>query len=166
MPFKRVPRLASFNYTGCYRYFLTICAAGRARLFVTDEAVSLVLLELSRTSADEHFAVTAYCFMPDHVHVLIEGTREDADFQRLVRVFKQRSSYHWKRRMTGDLWQRSYFEHVLRDDEDTFHVARYILDNPVRAGLAKRPEEYPFVGSLTLDVVDLMYSVQIDQRPT
>jgi len=68
--------------------------------------------------------------------------------------------------MKGDLWQRSYFEHVLRDDEDPFQVARYILDNPVRAGLVQSPENYPFLGSLTMSVRDLLYSIQIDQRPT
>jgi hypothetical protein len=68
--------------------------------------------------------------------------------------------------MNGELWQRSYFEHVMRDDEDTFQVARYILDNPVRAGIVRNPEDYPFLGSLTMNVRDLLYSIQIDQRPT
>jgi putative transposase len=104
--------------------------------------------------------------MPDHLHALVEGMRDDCDLRRLARVFKQRSSFQWKRRMKGDLWQRSYFEHVLRDDEDTFQVAQYILDNPVRAGLVKSPENYPFLGSLTMSVRNLLYSVQIDQRPT
>jgi putative transposase len=92
--------------------------------------------------------------------------RDDCDLRRLARVFKQRSSFQWKRRMKGELWQRSYFEHVLRDDEDTFQVAQYILDNPVRAGLVESPENYPFLGSLTMSVRNLLYSVQIDQRPT
>jgi len=166
VPFKRVPRLTAFDYCGLYRYFLTICTADRAPLFVREDAVSLVLLELSRTADAEHFAVIAYCFMPDHLHVLVEGLRADCDLRRLARVFKQRSSFQWKRRVEGDLWQRSYFEHVLRDDEDTFQVARYLLDNPVRAGTVKNPEDYPFLGSLTMNVRDLLYSVQIDQRPT
>jgi putative transposase len=166
VPFKRVPRLTAFDYCGLYRYFLTICTAERAPLFVREDAVSLVLLELSRTCDVEHFAVIAYCFMPDHLHALVEGMRDDCDLRRLARVFKQRSSFQWKRRMKGELWQRSYFEHVLRDDEDTFQVAQYILDNPVRAGLVKSPENYPFLGSLTMSVRNLLYSVQIDQRPT
>jgi putative transposase len=166
MPFKRVPRLTAFDYSGLYRYSLTICTAGRATLFVTDEAISLVLLELSRTSDAEQFAVIAYCFMPDHLPALVEGTRDDCDFRRLARVFKQQSSFQWKQRMRGELWQRSYFDHVLRDDEDVFAVARYILNNPVRAGLVKSPEVYPFLGSLTMNVRDLWYSVQIDHRPT
>jgi REP-associated tyrosine transposase len=166
MPFKPVPRLKSFDYVGFYRYFLTICAHGRAQVFVAEDAVTDVLSQLSRTADAEHFSVIAYCFMQDHVHVLTEGMRQDADFRRFVRIFKQRSSFHWKRRTGAELWQRSYFEHVLRDDEDSFGVARYILANPVRAGIVTSPEDYPFVGSLTMTVRDLLYSIQMDPRPT
>jgi hypothetical protein len=44
-------------------------------------------------------------------------------------------------------WQKGYYEHVLRDDEDSKEVAFYIIANPVRAGLARSPDEYPFSGS-------------------
>ena len=166
MPFKPVPRLKCFDYAGFNRYFLTICVRHRAREFVDAAAVSLALSQLSHTADAERFSVIAYCFMPDHLHALVEGLRPDADFRRFVRVFKQRSSFHWKRRTSSELWQRGYFEHVLRDDEDSFDVAKYILDNPVRAGLVATPQEYPFVGSPTMTVLDLMYSIQINHRPT
>ena len=166
MPFKPVPRLKTFDYSGFNRYFLTICSRGRARVFLDHDAVSLILLQLARTADVEHVAVLAYCFMPDHLHALVEGTRMDSDFQRFVRVFKQRSSFAWKDRTGATLWQRSYFEHVLREDEDAFAVARYVLENPVRAGLVTNPEDYPFVGSLTMAVRDLLDSIQIGHRPT
>ena len=85
-------------------------------------------LQLSRTADDQRFAVIAYCFMPDHVHLWVEGIHPAADFREFVRIFKQRSSFAWKQRNGTALWQRRYFEHVLRDDEDTIGVAKYILD--------------------------------------
>src|SRR5687768_16784255 len=97
--------------------------------------------------------------MPDHLHLLVEARLADASLKEFVRVFKQRSAFHWKRRFGGTLWQRSYFEHVLRRDEATIHVARYVIDNPVRAGLVSRIDEYPYVGSMTMSVRDLLYSV-------
>jgi REP element-mobilizing transposase RayT len=97
--------------------------------------------------------------MPDHLHVLVEGTTPAACLLDFMRVFKQRSSFHWRQTYGRELWQRSYFEHVLRDDEDTFAVGRYVLENPVRAGMVKSPLEYPFLGSFTMDVRDLLYSV-------
>jgi len=130
-------------------------------VFVDDQPVSLVVAHLSRTADDHGFSVIAYCLMPDHIHALIEGRHPAADFREFVRIFKQRSSFEWKRERGKPLWQRSYFEHVLRDDEDTIGVAKYILENPVRAGLVERPEDYPYLGSLTVSVRELLYSVQI-----
>jgi putative transposase len=161
MPYKLSPRLKTFDYLGFYRYFLTICTDDRVPIFIDDRSVDLVLMHLSRTADDQRFSVMAYCFMPDHVHLLVEGIHPAADFREFVRIFKQRSSFAWKQ-MTGTaLWQRSYFEHVLRDDEDTIGVAKYILENPVRGNLVERPEDYPFLGSMTMEVRHLLYSVQI-----
>jgi putative transposase len=161
MPYKLSPRLRVFDYLGFYRYFLTICTSGRNRLVVDDEAAEIVLTQLSRTADDHGFDVIAYCFMPDHVHLLVEGRHTAADFREFVRIFKQRSSYEWKRKRGTVLWQRNYFEHVLRDEEDTVGVAKYILENPVRGNLVQRPQDYRYLGSLTMDVRDLLYSVQI-----
>ena len=166
MPFKLAPRLNSFDYTGFNRYFLTICTLDRHRAFVEPDAAADVALQLSHTSEGECFSVPAYCLMPDHFHALLEGNRADANLPRFVKLFKQRSSFHSKCRTGIVLWQRGYFEHVLRAEEDSVDVARYILNNPVRAGLVARPEEYPFLGSLTVTVRDLLYSVQIDHRRT
>jgi len=118
-----------------------------------------VTAQLVHVADVERFFVIAYCFMPDHLHALVKGTDRASDFRRFVRLFKQRSAFHWKRRYGQILWQRSYFEHVLRDDEAMLGVARYILDNPVRAGLVNRPEQYPYLGSLTMTVPELLYSV-------
>jgi putative transposase len=163
---RRPPRLSSEQYVGLQRIFFTMCTFGRLPLFIAAGIVDPVREQLLHDAVADRVEIIAYCFMPDHLHVLVEALRADCDLRRLARVFKQRSSFQWKRRAEGDLWQRSYFEHVLRDDEDTFQVARYILDNPVRAGMVKNPEDYPFLGSLTMNVRDLLYSVQIDQRPT
>jgi putative transposase len=159
---KRVPRLPGFDYTGGYRYFLTICTQRRVPVFTTRQAVDVVLAQLLRSAHDERIAVIAYCFMPDHVHLLVEGTDPASRLTEFVRVFKQRSSFHWKRIFGAELWQRSYFEHVLRTDESSIDIARYILANPLRAGMVESVEDYPFLGSLTMSVPELLYSVAKD----
>jgi putative transposase len=151
MPFKRSPRLPSFDYAGFHRYSVTICVLDRCSVFRTHAAVDLVRTPLQITAAQNDFAIVAYCFMPDHLHLLPEGTSDAADFLHFMRMFKQRSSFRWKQRHGRELWQRSYIERVLRDQEDSFRVARYILENPVRAGLVASPDEYPFSGSLVTD---------------
>jgi REP element-mobilizing transposase RayT len=156
------PRLAGFEYRGHYRYFVTICTRERRRLFVAPDVVDLLVLQLRHAAAMTEMAVPAYCVMPDHVHILAEGTTASADFREFVRLFKQTSSFAYARTHGAHLWQRGYFERVLRADEDSVHVTRYIMENPVRAGLVADALAYPFSGSLTLDREALVDSTDLD----
>lgn len=85
--------------------------------------------------------------MPDHLHLLLKG-EEKSDLVRMVKQFKQLTGYYFKRGAGKRLWQKSYYDHVLRKEEDVRGVIRYILENPVRKGLVSQPEEYLFCGSL------------------
>lgn len=69
---------------------------------------------------------------------------------------KQYSGYWYSRTFGGRVWQRYGFERVLRNDEATRAVAKYIIENPLRAGLAKRVEDYPFVGSAICSLRELV----------
>ena len=148
--------LKAFDYTGPYRYFLTFCTDSRQREFVTRERVDLVLLEIERSAAEEQFAIIAYCFMPDHLHLLIEGLAESSDCRRFIGRAKQFSGYHYAKAFGHRLWQRYSFERVLRDDEATLVVARYVFDNPLRAGLVRRVEDYPFAGSCVYSLAEIL----------
>jgi len=94
--------------------------------------------------------------MPDHFHALLTGEIEQADFLECVRRFKQLTSFHYKRLDKQELWQSGYYERILRDDEATEAVVRYILENPIRAGLTSRLGEYPFAGSEVYDLPALV----------
>jgi REP-associated tyrosine transposase len=139
--------LPTFNYRGLHRYSLTFCTDRRRRLFTRLAAVTLVLSQIVRAAAQEQFAILAYCFMPDHVHLLVEGLTDRSDGLRFIARAKQYSGFHYARIFGKRLWQRYGYEHVLRSDEVTLQVARYILENPIRAGIVRRVEDYPFVGS-------------------
>jgi hypothetical protein len=84
----------------------------------------------------------AACLMPDHLHWLL------ADAARMVRVVQRfKSITSGSARQRGDmgkLWQRSYWDHVVRREESLVQVARYIAANPVRAGLVAEVGDYPF----------------------
>jgi REP element-mobilizing transposase RayT len=64
--------LKTFDYVGLHQYFLTFCTHERHRLFEKAGAVSLVRTQIERAATALQFAVIAYCFMPDHVHLLVE----------------------------------------------------------------------------------------------
>ena len=154
-------RLATFDYRGPHQYFLTFCVDGRRHAFVQPAAVALVRSHFLRVAAEQEFAVIAYCFMPDHVHLLIEGLAPRSDARVFITQAKQRAGFHYRQTFGARLWQRYAYDHVLRRDEATFGVARYILENPVRAGLVERPADYPFSGSTLYSVEELCEAIQM-----
>jgi REP element-mobilizing transposase RayT len=85
--------------------------------------------------------------MPDHLHLVLAATGESSDFRYFMANWKQRAGYQHKQRTRTSLWQESYFDHVLRDDEELNRAVRYVLENPVRKGLVRAFDEYPFSGS-------------------
>ena len=103
--------------------------------------------------------------MPDHLHLLVEGTADDADCKRFVARAKQDSGFYYSKEHRATLWQRYGFEHVIRDDEITGLVAGYILENPIRKGIVARVEDYPFVGSMVYALADLLTSVVVRLKP-
>lgn len=158
----RPPRLDSFDYTGPYRYFLTICTHGRRPCFTDADTVDLVLAQFRLTAREEEFEILAYCFMSDHLHLLVSGASDRADLTQFVKIAKQRAGFSFRRARGEILWQEGYYDHVLRDEDDTAAVARYIIENPVRAGLVTEPAEYLFWGS---DVFTREQLLEFEERP-
>lgn len=152
--------LPDFSYVVAYRYALRFCTHERRKHFTSAAVVDLVRLQIRRFADDEAFAVRAYCFMPDHLHLLIEGLASTSNGKRFIARAKQYSGFCFTRAFRERLWQRYGFDRVLRDDEDSVVEARYILENPIRAGLAVTVREYPFMGSLTHTVPELLDDIR------
>lgn len=144
---RRPGRLPGVSYVGIQRYFLTFCTAERRKWFTDPGVVDHVRSQLSRSAVDHRFAIPAYCVMPDHVHLLAEGTSPGSDLRRFVSSFKQKSGFAFSSEHPARLWQDGYHDRILRDGETTLAVVRYILENPVRAGLVARFTDYPYSGS-------------------
>jgi putative transposase len=148
--------LRGFSYRGVHRYLLTFCAIERARVFERTDIVEDALQQIRITASRERSAILAYCFMPDHVHLLIEGLNDHADLKQFAKMAKQRSGASHALSASGRLWQEGYWETVLRKDEDARPVARYIFENPVRASLVMSARDYPHLGSDVWTVAEII----------
>ena len=157
---RKAPRLNTFGYRGAYRYFVTITAYMENHTFRDGDIVNICVAALSEVAGIHKFDVLCYCFMPEHLHVLLEG-QEESNLREFVRVFKQKSSYRYKLSKAERLWQRGYHDRVLRDDEATLSVARYILSNPVRRGLTSEPGAYAYSGSFVCPVEEILHAIQV-----
>jgi REP element-mobilizing transposase RayT len=134
---------------------VTIACFNRTPFF-RDPAIARAVIEaLKQRAGATGVRVHAYCLMPDHCHLLCSPS-EMSDLVSFIGGFKSLSRNQSNAvGANGPIWQRSFFDHMLRREEDLKTVVRYVLANPVRAKLVDDWREYPFCGSLTLDVSDL-----------
>lgn len=139
-----------------YCYSLTMRTHRRTRAFVSPWVVGRTLDHFLRCAARQRFAVLAYCFMPDHVHLLVEPLDAAADVAVFVNRAMQGSGYAHRRSCGQPLWQDGYRSRLLRSDVDTRRDARRLLENPVRAGLARDPRRYPHCGSAVWSIDELL----------
>ena len=147
MPHRRPVTLDPRLYVGPHRICLTMCTFERRVHFTDASIVDAVRCELLRTADDYRVEIVAYCFMPDHVHVLIEGIAADSDLLKFIRMFRQRSGRSFRKQFGRYLWQEGFFDRFVRSEEATSAVVAYIIANPLRAGLCTDLRQYPFVGS-------------------
>jgi REP element-mobilizing transposase RayT len=90
--------------------------------------------------------------MPDHIHLFVCGP-DDFELGRWVGMLKQCLEKQVVRdRNAEPLWQRRFFDHVLRSEESYAQKWNYVRDNPVRAGLVTNAEDWPYAGEIiTID---------------
>jgi putative transposase len=151
----RPPRLSGFDYRGLHRYFLTFCTYCRREHFRNSDVAAMVIRHFRRTARREGFVILAYCLMPDHAHLLVEGTTPQSDLRRFVKRTKQSSAQVYSRMHDDRLWDEGYHDRIVREDTDVREIARYIVWNPVRGRLAATPTQYPYLGSDLLSIEDL-----------
>jgi len=87
--------------------------------------------------------------MPDHFHALVEGVVPRSDLQLFVSNFKRATSREYSRESGAPLWQKKFYDHILRPEDSPDGVAWYIWMNPVRKELCTQPDRYPHSGSFT-----------------
>ena len=120
-------------------FFITICCKPRGfnQLCVPDVAAN-VFAAARFYSELRHWNISLLLLMPDHLHMLASFNTDEG----ITKVMR-----NWKRYVAaqyGIQWQRDFFDHRLRGDESSNDKARYILENPVRAGLVKQCEDWAY----------------------
>ncbi len=151
----RLPREA---YRGEVIAAFTLCLKDRYPGFQPRETVH-ILIEMLHRSCDEHRCIVLiYCFMPDHLHLILQGRSAEADLWRAVVQFKQRSGF-WLAQKQGCRWQKDFYDHVMRKDEDVKAQIKYVANNPVRKGLVAQWDEYSYTGAIGVDLREVLADV-------
>jgi len=125
-------------------YFVTTVTHKRVKLFNNFDLARIVIQTMKQLDSDKHVKSLSWVVMPDHLHWLIQlsDERNLPDVMKRMKASSARrlNQYLYNK---GQVWQRSYFDRCLRKEEDLKQVSRYIIANPLRAGLVNNIGDYP-----------------------
>ena len=136
-------------------YFITTCTRERKPILSSPQATDVLLREWQLAKARHGWLIGRYVIMPDHVHFFC--AEQTAGALRPLPQFMNK----WKEwtakgicadlKVTAPLWQRGFFDHLLRSEESYAEKWAYVRDNPVRAGLVNAWQAWPWQGFVDFD---------------
>jgi len=145
-------------------YSLSVIADFKRQYFLKHE-LNMEIIECLKNQKEKlKCRVSVYCLMPEHLHFLcrvepyahknyahkgLHYPDKEPSIIDFVNQFKGKSTtIAWKYGIKGSLWQKRWYDHILRKNEDVRKIGEYILNNPVRRGLVEHWHEYPYCGYL------------------
>ena len=137
-------------------YFFTVVTHKRRNLFLDGDLVALLDTAVARVQERHPFEIEAQVVLPDHLHALWQLPANDADYSTRWRLIKEAFTKEFvkrhgptdangPRRRRGEqvLWQRRFWEHLIREDRDFGAHLDYIHLNPVHHGCVSAPRDWP-----------------------
>jgi REP element-mobilizing transposase RayT len=153
LPERKQIRLQKYAYARCGAYFITICTYNRVHLWGEIVGATLrgrphephKMVEKWLFKLEEKFenvTMDEYMIMPDHVHLILflSGDHMGSPLPKIMEWFKTMTTNEYIQNVKNGkypsfekhIWQRSCFDHVIRNDEDLLEIRQYIQENPLR----------------------------------
>ena len=131
-------------------FFVTFCTYERRKVLTSDAMHKAFITFATKAYSDHNIAVGRYVIMPDHVHLFIRGP-DDFELGHWIGMLKQNLARQIEDSgTTSMIWQRGFFDHLLRSDESYAQKWNYVRENPVRAGLVTNADDWPYSGEIVL----------------
>jgi putative transposase len=151
-------RLPVTAYKGEISVAFTLCVQDRHNIFLNSSIIAQ-FTDILKSLVDRFpCIIPIYCFMPDHQHLIVSGTSIQADVLNFIKMYKQKTGYCLSRNLSAK-WQKDFYDHVIRKEDNLISIARYILDNPVRKGLVAHWDDYPFKGAVGCDLEGILHGM-------
>ncbi|MDD5383814.1 MAG: transposase [Gallionella sp.] len=126
-------------------YHITAVTQNRMSYFASLDNGRKVVQQLMALQTEGRAETLCYVVMPDHLHWLM--VLHEGKLSEVVQLLKGRSAHA----IGQSIWQANYYDHAVRQDEDLRKMARYIVANPMRAGLVEKIGDYPLWDAVWLD---------------
>ncbi len=138
------------NYRRVYipggTYFFTVVTLDRVPVFINEDRVEALRQAFRKVMAVRPFRIDAMVVLPEHLHCILRFPEGDADYSSRWRAIKKAASRQigmdTNARNERMVWQRRFWEHAIRDEEDWRRHVDYIHYNPVKHGLVSSPGEW------------------------
>lgn len=135
-------RLKDFDYSSSRIYFITIVVEDRRALFYNKDFAKETIECLLHLREEMKFNLYGYCLMPNHLHALIGIGECEKDLGKICGAFKSLTTRIYWKYGKGTLWQRGFYDHIIRNETDFFECLKYTKENPSEKNL----ENWEFVG--------------------
>ena len=147
---KRHLKRLSIQYVSDPLCFITACVADRSHsVLTTDEVLAVLVNEWQSGLKHYGWSVGSFVVMPDHVHFFCRSSPTSVSLSKFVGKWKERTSKGLKKLgYKSPLWQREFFDHILRSDDSYSEKWNYVRENPVRAGLVHDASEWRYQGNV------------------
>jgi len=150
--FPRAPRRLDLIFPRNPLYFVTCCTYRRPPHLATDQFHAAFVTFAQRAQADFGIAAGRYVILPDHVHFFVT-LPSDVNLGDWVGTLKRALARTVEGNSQDPLWQRGFFDHVLRSNESYSEKWNYVRENPLRAGLVTNTGDWQYTG----EIVDIYY---------
>ncbi len=145
-------RLDPEIYRGGEIVSFTLCIKDKLDFFTSKNEFQIFENILLTELTSFNCSAFVYLFMPDHLHLTVAGNDSSSNIKKCVDMFKQKTGFWLSQNQPDFKWQKDYYDHILRSKENLDIHIRYILNDPVRAGLVENWKYYPFKGSTIYDL--------------
>ncbi|MCD9030177.1 transposase [Luteimonas sp. Y-2-2-4F] len=133
-------------------YHVTVATWQRRPWFANTVHARAACVGFTDATALGDARLLAWVLMPDHAHWLLQLGERDGLSRVVARMKAAAARTVHRAGLAGPVWRPAFHDRALRREEDLRDVARYLLANPVRAGLVERSADYPFLGTIWPDV--------------
>jgi len=142
------PQRLRWLYTKYPLYYITACTHNR-RPILDRPAVHDSFIQFALSALDYQICVGRYVIMPDHIHLLASFGPESIPVSRWMKSLKNAISKSLRNaNFPEPHWQKGFFDHVIRSQESYDEKWLYVRDNPVRAGLVRSAQDWPYAGEI------------------
>lgn len=135
-------------YTPGGSYFFTVVTLNRAPIFINEERVEILRQAFRKVMETLPFQIDAMVVLPEHLHCIWQMPDGDVDYSSRWREIKKAASRQistaTNKRNERMVWQRRFWEHAIRDEDDWRRHVDYIHYNPVKHGLVNQPSDWPW----------------------